>query len=239
MARLAAASFLPQRPCLRPSCRTGCEDFVKRPSHEVLRSGGRAAILRRCSRRGPAQHRQAHRHEAITGRFNEVQEAMKRLKSEIASAKLDVLIIVGDDQHELFQTCTCRRSVSTTARASAMPAGPAPSASAGRRSGTTARRCAAPGRRDIELSLSPASCARAHRGSDRARVRRCGGRGLARQHEGHAYSFVHRWYLKSNGARMLPVVPIFLNTTNPPNPPLPNTLCTARQIAEGADRELS
>src|SRR5258708_18442542 len=28
---------------------------------------------------------------------------MKRLKSEIASARLDILIIVGDDQHELFQ----------------------------------------------------------------------------------------------------------------------------------------
>src|SRR5260370_37227189 len=41
------------------------------------------------------------------------------------------------------------------------------------------------------------------------------------EHEGHAYSFVHRWYLKGNGARMLPVVPIFLNTYNPPNPPLP------------------
>src|SRR5258708_24710608 len=40
-------------------------------------------------------------------------------------------------------------------------------------------------------------------------------------HEGHAYSFVHRWYLKGNAARMLPVVPIFLNTYNPPNPPLP------------------
>src|SRR3982074_2330518 len=40
--------------------------------------------------------------EAITGRFNEVQDAMKHLKSAIASAELDVLIIVGDDQHELF-----------------------------------------------------------------------------------------------------------------------------------------
>jgi 3-O-methylgallate 3,4-dioxygenase len=41
------------------------------------------------------------------------------------------------------------------------------------------------------------------------------------QSEGHAYSFVHRWYLKGDGARMLPVVPIFLNTYHPPNPPLP------------------
>src|SRR5258707_12221946 len=41
--------------------------------------------------------------EAIESRFNEVQAAMKRLKSEIASARLDVLLIAGDDQHELFQ----------------------------------------------------------------------------------------------------------------------------------------
>src|SRR5258706_14684286 len=41
--------------------------------------------------------------EAIEARVNEVQDAMKRLKSEIASAKLDILIVVGDDQHELFQ----------------------------------------------------------------------------------------------------------------------------------------
>jgi len=26
------------------------------------------------------------------------------------------------------------------------------------------------------------------------------------QNEGHAYSFIHRWYLKGDGARMLPVV---------------------------------
>jgi len=40
---------------------------------------------------------------AITGRFYEVQAAMKRLKAEIARAELDVLVVVGDDQHELFQ----------------------------------------------------------------------------------------------------------------------------------------
>jgi len=37
--------------------------------------------------------------------------------------------------------------------------------------------------------------------------------GLAgEQHEGHAYSFVHRWYLNGNGARMLPVVSDFPTT---------------------------
>ena len=39
----------------------------------------------------------------ITRRFHEVQEAMQRMKTEIASAKLDALVIVGDDQYELFQ----------------------------------------------------------------------------------------------------------------------------------------
>ena len=38
------------------------------------------------------------------------------------------------------------------------------------------------------------------------------------QHEGHAYSFIHRWYLQGSA---LPIVPVFLNTYNPPNAPLP------------------
>src|SRR5438309_6154334 len=41
--------------------------------------------------------------EAIEQRFNEVQDAIKRLKSEIAAANLDVLIVVVDDHHEPFQ----------------------------------------------------------------------------------------------------------------------------------------
>ena len=41
--------------------------------------------------------------EAVTARFHQVQEAMKRMRAEIAQAKLDALVIVGDDQHELFQ----------------------------------------------------------------------------------------------------------------------------------------
>ena len=41
--------------------------------------------------------------EAITARFQQVQEAMKRMRQEIAKASLDALVIVGDDQHELFK----------------------------------------------------------------------------------------------------------------------------------------
>ena len=40
----------------------------------------------------------------------------------------------------------------------------------------------------------------------------------ADQYEGHAYSFMYYRYLK--GTR-LPIIPVFINTYNPPNPPTP------------------
>src|SRR4051812_10190872 len=40
--------------------------------------------------------------DAITRRFEDTQRAMDRMRDEIASAKLDALVIVGDDQYELF-----------------------------------------------------------------------------------------------------------------------------------------
>jgi hypothetical protein len=38
------------------------------------------------------------------------------------------------------------------------------------------------------------------------------------QHEGHAYSFVHRFYIAE---RPVPIVPVFLNAYYPPNQPTP------------------
>jgi len=161
--------------------------------------------------------------EAITGRFNEVQDAMKRLKSEIATAKLDVLIIVGDDQHELFQDLHMP-SIGIYYGESIRNAG---RASAKRFSWPEEWYNRAQMRRFEEEGDIDYPCYRPlalaliegliEREFDVAAVA-----GLAGdQHEGHAYSFVHRGYLKGNGTRMLPVVPIFLNTYNPPNPPLP------------------
>jgi len=152
--------------------------------------------------------------EAITGRFSEVQGAMKRLKSEIASAELDVLIIVGDDQHELFQDrhmpsigIYYGESIRNAGRANAKRFG-WPEEWYNR---AQMRRFEDEGdfdypcHRPLALALIEGLIEREF---DVAAVA-----GLAAdQHEGHAYSFVHRWYLKGNGARMLPVVPIFLNT---------------------------
>jgi len=161
--------------------------------------------------------------EAVTGRFKDVHEAMRQLKAGIAAAKLDALVIVGDDQHELFQDRH-------------MP-------SIGIYYGESIRNA---GRSNARKFMWPEEW------YNRAQMRRYEDAGDAHypcnrylalhlieglvaeefdvsavngldpdQSEGHAYSFVHRWYLKGNGAPVLPVVPVFLNTYNPPNPPLP------------------
>ncbi|MGH8697204.1 MAG: protocatechuate 3,4-dioxygenase [Burkholderiales bacterium] len=153
---------------------------------------------------------------AITGRFEAVQEAMARLKAEIAAAALDALIIVGDDQYELFQDQhmpSIGIYYGATIRNAAQPA--VPPAEWHRRAQL---------RRLEEKQDAHYPCHRAlalhliaclvEREFDVAAIA-----GLAGdQFEGHAYSFVHRRYL--NGAD-LPIVPIFLNTYNPPNQPHP------------------
>lgn len=52
--------------------------------------------------RAPANAGEIVSESAITERYNEVQTAMGRMSSAIAAAKLDVLIVCGDDQHEIF-----------------------------------------------------------------------------------------------------------------------------------------
>src|SRR5258705_2768457 len=161
--------------------------------------------------------------DAIIGRFNEVQDAMKRLKSEIASARLDVLIVVGDDQHELFQDrhmpsigIYYGESIRNAGRAGAKRF----SWPEERYNRAQMRRFAEDG--DIDYPCHPPLALALIEGLIEREFDVAAVAGLGDgEHEGHAYSFVHRWYLKGNGARMLPVVPVFLNTYNPPNPPLP------------------
>jgi catalytic LigB subunit of aromatic ring-opening dioxygenase len=161
--------------------------------------------------------------EAITRRYDEVQAAMKRMRREIAEARLDVLVIVGDDQHELFQDqhmpsigIYYGESIRNAARANAK-----------RFSWPEEWYNRAQMKRYEDEADAEYPCHKAlalvliegliEREFDVAAVAGLGGA----QSEGHAYSFVHRWYLRGDGARMLPVVPIFVNTYNPPNPPLP------------------
>ena len=167
--------------------------------------------------------------EAITARFHEVQAAMARMKSEIASAQLDALIIVGDDQHELFldqhmpSIAIYHGATIRNAQRESMAPDDWYRLGQMRRlevAGDTHYPCHAPLARHLIEGLVDAEF-------DVSAVAALG----AEQHEGHAYSFIHRWYLNSGPAlpgaldhdapSTLPVVPIFLNTYNPPNQPTP------------------
>jgi Catalytic LigB subunit of aromatic ring-opening dioxygenase len=154
--------------------------------------------------------------EAISERFHQAQAAMDRMRDEIAAAKLDVLVVVGDDQYELFQD-------------ELMPA-------LGIYYGETIRNAAKPN----PMPDNWYKLAQVKRLEDGAPLDYPADRKLALhlieglmerdfdvtalsglkegQYEGHAYSFLHHRYLHDTKVRM---VPVFLNTYNPPNPPTP------------------
>lgn len=167
--------------------------------------------------RAPANGAERVATPAITQRFETAERSMIRLRKEIASAKLDVLVIVGDDQEELFQKTH-------------MPA-------IGIYYGDTIRNAARtnPPSRDWQAR---ARMRRLEDGSDfhypchgalgLHLIEGLVGRGfdiaaikglVDGQYEGHAFSFIHRRYLVD---RVVPIVPVFLNTYYPPNQPTPH-----------------
>jgi 3-O-methylgallate 3,4-dioxygenase len=157
--------------------------------------------------------------EAITRRFQAVQKDILRLKSEIAAAKLDALVICGDDQYELFHDrhmpsigIYYGETIRNRVREGAASADWFKRAQMRRFEEDVEAHY--PCHRPLALHLIEGLVEREF---DISAVGGLEGD----QHEGHAYSFVHRWYLKGNGAAMLPVVPVFLNTYNPPNQPQP------------------
>jgi 3-O-methylgallate 3,4-dioxygenase len=154
--------------------------------------------------------------EKISGRFDDVQAAMARMRTEIQSANLDVLIIVGDDQYELFHDETMPAmaiyygdTIRNATRKHYPPEQWYLRAQMQRLEEHEDRhyRC------DGKLALHLIEGLIEHEFDITAVAKLVG-----EQHEGHAFSFIQRWYL--NGTD-LPIVPVFLNTYNPPNPPLP------------------
>lgn len=153
---------------------------------------------------------------AITARFDEVQAAMARLREEIASARLDALVIIGDDQHELFHDQHMPSigiyhgpTIRNAPRRQVAPDDWYRRAQMGRLEDEREAHYAC--HQPLALYLIAGLIEREFDVSAIA--------GLADgQYEGHAYSFVHRRYLQGTG---VPIVPIFMNTYNPPNQPLP------------------
>jgi hypothetical protein len=198
--------------------------------------------------------------EKLGDLYDQAQTAMDEVKRRIAAAKLDVLIIVGDDQTELFRTSNnpafaiyYGKTIRNTAREAAAPGRP--------KQGTAPLGGSEPhavGSVGAKSSAAPhdawVKSARMWRHepevdrdypvkSDLAEwlIRQLCDRdfditamdGLERgQSEGHAFQFIHRRLLDGSAggnAESLPVIPIILNTFDPPNQPTPK-----RCVALGA-----
>jgi 3-O-methylgallate 3,4-dioxygenase len=157
-------------------------------------------------------------------RWDAAEAAMDELKRRIAAARLDVLLIVGDDQTELFRTTnnpafaiyygdTIRNAMAELAEGD----GWYKKARMARQEPGADRDY--PVRADMARWLIRQLC---DRDFDIAAMD-----GLERgQFEGHAFSFIHRRYLQG---MHLPVIPVIVNTFDPPNQPTPR-----RCIALGA-----
>jgi Catalytic LigB subunit of aromatic ring-opening dioxygenase len=155
-------------------------------------------------------------HDAIFERHAATTKSMDRLDADIKAARLDALIVVGDDQREIFKDA-CRPAI-------------------GVYYGDTIRNAAAPREPTNDWYLRDQ---RRRLEDDNDRFYPChAGLGahiiaglMARdfditavkalvgdQFEGHAYSFIHRRFMTD---RVVPMVPVFLNTYYPPNQPSP------------------
>ncbi len=161
--------------------------------------------------------------------FDRTMAAVDALKQQIARVPLDALIVIGDDQHELFQDAM-------------MP-------SLAIYYGETIRNAACPQPEPINWYAR----AQSKRYEPDEDVHYAVASGLARhligtltaaefdicavkeitpdQHEGHAFSYVHRTYLSG---RAVPVVPVFINTYYAPNPIAPRRCVALGKALHGA-----
>lgn len=164
--------------------------------------------------RAPADAIERVKPEAAALRLSEVQRAMKRLAGDIAAARLDALVVIGDDQHELFDERIMPTFGvyygETIANGVQRPSDDWYVKAQMRRLEPQHVRqypC------DARLALSLIAGLMA-RGFDITALS-----GLRDgQYEGHAFSFIHRLYMDE---AVVPIVPVFLNTFYPPNQPTP------------------
>jgi len=154
--------------------------------------------------------------DAMAQRHRATMEAMDRLEREIAASKIDVLVIIGDDQREIFKDAF-RPAIAIyygdTIRNAAAPAEPAGDwyLADQRKRMEDGKDRHYPCHSKLATALIEGLVARDF---DIAAMKSFTGD----QFEGHAYSFIHRRFMP-NGA--IPIVPVILNTYYPPNQPSP------------------
>jgi 3-O-methylgallate 3,4-dioxygenase len=155
--------------------------------------------------------------EKMGERYDAAQASMDTLHERIVAAKLDVLLIVGDDQNELFRTSNNPAmaifygpSIRNTAREPANPSDPWPKTARMWRHEPEVDK-EYPVKSDLAEWLIRQLCDREFD------IAAMDGLTLG-QSEGHAFQFVHRRLLKEHE---IPVIPVILNTFDPPNQPTP------------------
>jgi len=154
--------------------------------------------------------------ELLTQRHAQVQASIARLADDIASAQLDALIVVGDDQEELFDH-TNMPAIGIYYGETIRNAGQA--SIAGEDWMAQARRRYLEPGEAAERPCHPALArhligALQQDGFDISVMRAV----PAGKFEGHAYSYVHRFCMAN---AVVPIVPVFLNAYYPPNQPTP------------------
>jgi Catalytic LigB subunit of aromatic ring-opening dioxygenase len=154
--------------------------------------------------------------EAITERYQRTQRAMDRMRDEVRGANLDALIVCGDDQYELFHDDHMPSIAIYYGNAMVNAARPAtPDADWYKRAQQRRAEAGAPVEYPCHGPLALHLIeGLVEKGFDVSALKSM----PANEHEGHAYSFIHYRYL--HGTKV-PIVPIFLNTYNPPNQPTP------------------
>jgi 3-O-methylgallate 3,4-dioxygenase len=152
--------------------------------------------------------------DRLRGRHGLVVAAQERLRADIAVAALDALVVVGDDQEELF-TAINMPAIGVYYGATIRNARATPARDALGRARMRFQEDGA----DAEYPCHPALAEHliTALGADGFDLSAMGGLGDG-QAEGHAYSYVHRFCL---GDRTVPIVPVFLNAYYPPNQPTP------------------
>jgi len=153
---------------------------------------------------------------AITERFSATMRAQMALKDAIAEARLDAIIVIGDDQRELFGDA-CRPAIAiyygATIRNAAQPVMPPEDWYA--RAGLNRRPKGADAHYPCHAALGrhivEGLCAK---GFDITAIEALTGQ----QSEGHAFNSIQMLYLAD---RAVPMVPVMLNTYYPPNQPTP------------------
>jgi 3-O-methylgallate 3,4-dioxygenase len=152
----------------------------------------------------------------MAARHKATMDAMERLDRDIAAAKIDVLVIIGDDQKEVFQD-NCRPAIAIyygdTIRNAAAPQEPAASWY------LQDQRKRMEEKEDRFYPCHPALATAIIKGLVDRNFDITAMKSLVgEQYEGHAYSFIHRRFMR-NGP--IPIVPVMLNTYYPPNQPSP------------------